>query len=496
MPPLEEISTASPSTIVRVGTPRFDKYQRLIARLYEAMILLWIEQPVQGPQVTVRHDSISLTASRRRLTTGLAHYCDWDKGGRTTTSIGIEDSEQSSIFWVASNQGFEQGEFAPTDKIPTFLRQTLRRLQDVTREPDPSAAWLAHQANELARSYAAFATLRIRKEASLLSRMATSCIGHLNGSMPRRGNVTDTEARGLKRWLQRFQSRESLGAYEICMLAYISRNHPQMDILLRLGQEVPVEDGGKPLAEVSYRARHHVGRLADHIRVSKHLVEDALRVREVFDVFQVSEVHAPLGVQPPEIDSHTNLDSILGRMIPNEDEEFSHLQKDLSRFKDHVGLEDRIKESFLKLQSNPPIVHCEVQLLEHFHRNGLRFTDDDRFIGTSKFACFCCKLYYRHHPSRPVEPDGHEQIYLNWGPIHLPRGSNDVLYRELRNKLNPVIGDLRDAFFRAIRRKNISAFNRPNSITGLTRSVDGLVLGDSDSEADSEQEGGTALVIY
>ncbi|KAH7220420.1 uncharacterized protein BKA55DRAFT_528206, partial [Fusarium redolens] len=99
-----------------------DRYQRLIARLYEVLILLWIEQPVQGPQVTVKHDNISLTASRRRLTTGLAYYCDWDKGGRATTSIGIEDSEESSIFWVALNQGFEKGEFASAHRIPTFLR--------------------------------------------------------------------------------------------------------------------------------------------------------------------------------------------------------------------------------------------------------------------------------------------------------------------------------------------------------------------------------------
>ncbi|KAF5655187.1 hypothetical protein FCIRC_13919 [Fusarium circinatum] len=488
-----EIFPTPPSTIVRVGTPRLDRYQRLIARLYEAMILLCIEQPIQGPQVTVKHDNISLTASRRRLTTGLAHYCDWDKGGRTTTSIGIEDSEESSIFWVASNQGFQQRDLVMAHRILTFLGQTLRRLQDVTREPDPSADWLARQINHLARSFAAFATPRIRKEASLLSRMATSCIGHLNGSAARRGNVTDTEARDLERWLKRFQSREALGAYDICMLAYISRNDRQMDILLRLSQEVLVDEGGESLAKVSYLARHYVGRLADHIRVSKHLVEDALRVREVLDVFQVSEIHAPLCVQPPEIDSHTNLDSILGRMIPKEDEEFSYLQKDLSRFKNYVGLEDRIKEQLLKLQSNPPIVHCEVQVLEHFHRNGLRFTDDDRFIGTSKFSCFCCKLYYRHHPSRPVEPDAHEQIYLNWGPINLPEGSYDLLYRGLRDTLNPLIRDVRDAFFRAVRNKNISAFNRPNSITGLTRSIDTLVCADSDSEADSEQEGGTAL---
>lgn len=192
MSQIHEAYRMPPNTIVKVGTPRLDKYQRLIARLYEAMILLWIEQPIQGPQVTVRHDNVSLIASRRRLTTGLAHFCDWDKGGRTTTSIGIEDSEEAFIFWVASNQGFEQDRFGSAPRTPTFLRQSLRRLQGVTQRPDPSAAWLAHEADELARSFAVFAASRIGKEASLLSRMATLCIGHLNGSVTRRGNVTDT----------------------------------------------------------------------------------------------------------------------------------------------------------------------------------------------------------------------------------------------------------------------------------------------------------------
>ncbi|KAF5696733.1 hypothetical protein FMUND_15616 [Fusarium mundagurra] len=118
----------------------------------------------------------------------------------------------------------------------------------------------------------------------------------------------------------------------------------EMDILLRLSQEVLVDEGSESLAKVSYLARHFVGRLGDHIRVSKHLVEDALRVREVLDVFQVSEVHAPL-------------------MISKEDEEFSYLRKDLSRFKNHVGLEDGIKEQFLKLQSSPPIFNILVAFL-------------------------------------------------------------------------------------------------------------------------------------
>jgi hypothetical protein len=266
-----------------------------------------------------------------------------------------------------------------------------------------------------------------------------------------------------------------------------------MDTLRRLSQEVLADEDGESQAKVSGNARHFIGRLAEHIRVSKHLVEDALRVREILDIFRVSEIHAPSCVQPPEIDSHTTLDSILGRMISKEDDEFSKVQEDLSRFKNHVGLEGQIMEQMLKLQSKPPIVHSEVQVLNHFHGRRLRFADDDRFVGTSKFSCFCCKLYYRHHPSRPVEPDSHEQIYLNWGPINLPEGSHDVSYLELRNTLNPVIFGVRDAFFKAMRSKRISAFNHPNSITGLTRSAYTLAYTDSDSEADSEQEGGTAL---
>ncbi|KAI6754078.1 hypothetical protein HG530_013254 [Fusarium avenaceum] len=389
MSQIHEAYRMPPNTIVKVGTPRLDKYQRLIARLYEAMILLWIEQPIQGPQVTVRHDNVSLIASRRRLTTGLAHFCDWDKGGRTTTSIGIEDSEEAFIFWVASNQGFEQDRFGSAPRTPTFLRQSLRRLQGVTQRPDPSAAWLAHEADELARSFAVFAASRIGKEASLLSRMATLCIGHLNGSVTRRGNVTDTEARNLEIWLQQFQFQDASRAYDICRLAYNSRNDPQMDILRRLSQEVLADEDGESQAKVSGNARHFVGRLAEHIRVSKHLVEDALRVREVLDVFRVSEIPAPLCVQPPEIDSHTTLDSILGRMISNEDDEFAKVQEDLSRFKNHVGLEGQIIKQILKLQSKPPIVHSEVQVLNHFHGRRLRFANDDRYVGTNKFSCFC-----------------------------------------------------------------------------------------------------------
>ncbi|KAI3576647.1 hypothetical protein IWW34DRAFT_808511 [Fusarium oxysporum f. sp. albedinis] len=452
-----------------VPLPR-NRYQKLIARLYEAMIMLWIEQPIQGPHITANHDNIN-------------------KGGSTTTSIAVQDSEDTNTFWVASNEGFERNSHSGT---PNFLRESLQRLHCITQVPDPNPAWLARQSDHCARFFTIFAAPRIKKEASLLSRMATSCIQHLNGMVTRRGNVTDTGT-SLERWLHHFQSRETLEAYDICMEAYNARNDPQMDTLRRLSQEVLSNEGGESLAKASRGARHFVGRLAEHIRVSKQLVEDALRAREVLDVFQVSEIPTPLCVQPPKIDPSVTLDRILGRMIPKEDEELSSIRQGLSSLNSHVGLEERVKERLLALQSNPPVVHCEVQVLDHFHKGRLRFVGDDRFVGTSKFSCLCCKLYYRHHPSRPVEPDSHEQIYLNWGPVGLLEGPKDASYRELRETLNPVIHGLRDGFFRAMRNKGLSNFNHPNSITGLTRSADTPVNSDSDVELHSEPEGGTTL---
>ncbi|EXA35184.1 hypothetical protein FOVG_13945 [Fusarium oxysporum f. sp. pisi HDV247] len=451
-----------------VPLPR-NKYQKLIARLYEAMIMLWIEQPIQGPHITANHDNISLIASRRRFMTGLAYICDWDKGGSTTTSIAVQDSEDTNTFWVASNEGFERNSRSGT---PNFLRESLKRLQSITQVLDPNPACPQNQEGS----------------------KPTIKNGNIMHSVSERhGHSSWKQARSLERWLHRFQSRETLEAYDICMEAYNARNDPQMDTLRRLSQEVLSNEDGESLAKASRGARHFVGRLAEHIRVSKQLVEDALRAREVLDVFQVSEIPTPLCVRPPEIDPSVTLDRILGRMIPKEDGELSSIRQGLSSLNSHVGLEERVKERLLALQSNPPIVHCEVQVLDHFHKGRLRFVGDDRFVGTSKFSCLCCKLYYRHHPSRPVEPDSHEQIYLNWGPVGLLEGPKDASYRELRQTLNPIIHGLRDGFFRAMRNKGLSNFNHPNSITGLTRSADTPVNSDSDVVVDSEPEGGTTL---
>ncbi|KAL6409939.1 uncharacterized protein AUP68_06345 [Ilyonectria robusta] len=458
----------------RVGKPRLDKYQRLVSRLYEPLILLLLEQPVQGPHVISNRDNASLTSSRRRLTKNLAYICDWDKGGRTTTSIAIEDSEHCYMFWVASNQDHGQEATDANVGASDFLRKILQHLQDTTREPNPNATWLRNQEDVCARACTAFASRRIKKEEKILSNMAKRCLDYVGNTSFDHGNIAGAKINELKPWLRQFnfQSRES--GYEKCMLAYNARNDPQMDTLRRLGQEVVDDPGAEPIVLAASTVRHFVGRLAEHIRTAKQLIEDALRVRHVFDVFQVTTVEPPACVPPPEADSHTTLDGIFKRIFQSRDSNLPAFQFGLSRLKEHACIEAKIKEKYDEIQAKPPIVHSEIQVLEHFHRNELQFANNDRFVGTSKFSCFCCKLYFRHHPLNPVEPDSHEQVYLNWGPIALPGGSFDPLYLEQRDIINPLVRDLRVAVLQLLRDKRIPGFRHPNSVTGVTRSSDGL----------------------
>lgn len=282
-----------------------------------------------------------------------------------------------------------------------------------------------------------------------------------------------TEAAELSLWLRRFASQSSKSQYQICKYAYQSRNDPQMGDLAVLGQETPghpTDQSASP-ASVFNRVRHFIGRLAARIRIYKQLFEDAFRVKHLLDVFEVAPVDSLRCVAPPEVDNHTTIHGILTRMGKPEDARIGELKSALSFLEAHVSLENRIKDLFNQMQQKAPAIHSEIQILEHFHRNKFRFADNDRFVGTSKFSCLCCKLYFRHHPLRPVEPDSHEQIYMNWGPIALPDGSYDPLYVEQRDMLNLVIRDLRDMALQCLMENCTLQFNHPNSVTGLTQSA-------------------------
>ena len=169
------------------GKPRLDKYERLISRLYEALIVLFLEQKVQGLHIVSSHGDASLTASRRRLTKNLAFIYDSNKGGETTTSIAVQDCETCFRFWVATNLKHDHIAGQPSPKGVEFLRTILLRLKNSS-----SLSELQRKEEEdlLAQTCASFARSRLKKEGRILSNAVKACFDHLDDVNFVRGNLT------------------------------------------------------------------------------------------------------------------------------------------------------------------------------------------------------------------------------------------------------------------------------------------------------------------
>ncbi|KPM43992.1 hypothetical protein AK830_g2509 [Neonectria ditissima] len=430
-----------------MGIPRLGKYEKLLSRFFETLILMSTLRRVVGPHTLNPLDSSTLTACRRRFIKNLAFICDHSKGGGATTSVAIEDRAECFVFWVASNEELGRN-------VTSFLESILATLRDANTQNDP---------NFVARSCAEFSNSRIQKESKILSNAAKKCVESLN-SLDSTA-ISKTEGTSLVAWLRKLKFEKKADPFETCQVAYNARNDPQVQTLRKLGQESLSSTGSMVTADPFRTVKHMIGRLAEHIRVAEQLLEDSNRLHPLLDEYRVDTVQLPVCVPPPEADSQTSLNGILKRMLPAGDKRVGDYESYLAQ----MGVEDQINDKYEK-QASKPCVHAEIQMHEHFYRNRLVFADGDRFIGTSKFACYCCKLYFRHHRAGYVEPDSHEKVYLNWGPIALPQGQKDPRWIELRDVMILVRKDLCDIVLRQVERQQTASISRPDSMTGITRS--------------------------
>jgi hypothetical protein len=69
-------------------------------------------------------------------------------------------------------------------------------------------------------------------------------------------------------------------------------------------------------------------------------------------------------------------------------------------------------------------VHAEIIVADLFSRRNWLFVDDDKYIGCSKGACFCCASYLDLHHFGFVKPASHNEVILGWrGPNAKPLGN-------------------------------------------------------------------------
>ena len=160
-------------------------------------------------------------------------------------------------------------------------------------------------------------------------------------------------------------------------------------------------------------------KLGKHITMTRKVVEAAVHL--------CNDFHEPIRVEkvPPSPERNLPLsakegtvESILRRAFS------SSVESD--RFK--VRLQslwnaDEIGAVLSKARPSKTIVHAELLLADHFHRNNLQFWDgNDRYIGCSKPTCYLCDAYLRNHPAAFAVPRSHQKIYVGWRCPDVPEG--------------------------------------------------------------------------
>lgn len=155
----------------RVGRPRLDHYMRLLHRFYEPLILLGVLGVTRGAHSTTTDRAIGPDGmARRRLLQNLSYMCDFDKGGPTTTSIGLEERQDCYNFWVSSNK-------ACFSKIATFLRSTLEYVSELAKNKTETTEDMIQT---LAIKCIQFARKRVSKESKLFFQAVNRCAKYLD----------------------------------------------------------------------------------------------------------------------------------------------------------------------------------------------------------------------------------------------------------------------------------------------------------------------------
>ncbi|KLU81186.1 hypothetical protein MAPG_00280 [Magnaporthiopsis poae ATCC 64411] len=453
-------AAAGPSSPGRMATlpaplgkgPRFDQYGKLMHRFFEPLILLHTLGKTRGVHSPASVEEGSIEFTRKTFLDDLSYICDFEKGGQTTAAVAVEADSNRYIFWFALNKS--------SPKITTFLESTLDIISGSIRATNAQGQGVVRNefVAKLTRHCFEHARTRVKEEVRLLR-------GYIKGCRSFLAQESDAE---LANWLSRFQEGDDS---EVCSLAFEHRQSEKMADIRNRGRQSRFSSGAvldmkfnNPFAAV----HHFIGRIAHHVRAPKRLVESAQCFEQVLDSnYVVCRVPILKRVPAPQPDDMTNLPSILNRMGVKDEETIEALME-LDRMH---GIQERVLMQYQN-SNFEPTVHAEIHIHEHFFNapgGQKNFAFDLPVIGCSKPACYCCKLYIKHHPARCVEPESHENVWLKWSPPALPRGHLDAGFVGQRAVLQKMIEEIRRSAVEQIQARRGPGNSHPDSTTGITK---------------------------
>jgi hypothetical protein len=169
---------------LRPGRPRFDQIDRRLHCFYEPLVLLRILEPTRGLR---RHEMPSESTDGsfqthfHNFVDNLSWLCDYRTGGRTVSSIAVEETPQGPIYWLAANE-------SPNKKVKDHLERTLQQLEGLASSPEEaSVVELA-----ITRQSVQFSREKVKHYVRQLGKAVDSVKGSTDSQMSAKGGTALT----------------------------------------------------------------------------------------------------------------------------------------------------------------------------------------------------------------------------------------------------------------------------------------------------------------
>ncbi len=194
--------------------------------------------------------------------------------------------------------------------------------------------------------------------------------------------------------------------YERCRRAYYFRYTRSMNHLKS-------KSTGAVKPELWSLVRHYIGRVGFWFKASRRIVEYCQERPLLVKGFRVERCPNAPAMMSPGVEVSTELQAVLRRMLPDsESVRFAQaFQSRQAPEATSISTQYAIKSSAAAFR---PKMHVEIALLEYFYQRNLLYLGNDKYIGCSKASCYCCDLYFKHHPAGLVPRPCHGNVWCQW----------------------------------------------------------------------------------
>lgn len=222
---------------------------------------------------------------------------------------------------------------------------------------------------------------------------------------------------------------------------------------------------------------HFIGRLGAHWFHTRRIVEAALNVPSLRNIWEVCCIFAP---KPAEIivprektDPGMLVRGICTKIAERDPPTAKAVLRAWADIDDlDVDKDDGIRARMMKESRIKTRVHAELMLHDLFSREKFEFLFGDRYVGCSKAACYFCYHWINLHHNAPVGPASHNTVLLgSRGPDFALNDAGRRIQERMYKKMIAQIEQDITKYILDGRTKSVSFRNQHMSSNGSNRAT-------------------------